>query len=657
MRGAAIRLLGASAILAGCLLVFCSRSAAQDFQPIPAEEMKISEVPGYPGAPAIVLYREETDDDNHQSREVYMRIKVLTEAGREHANVELFYNRASFKLDGIKGRTVHADGSIASFTGEPFDKTIAKGKRIKYEAKVFTLPDVQVGSIIEYRYRIKYKGGLRPPHWVLQNDLFQRRVCYTFKPYWGTTIDEHGVRSMGVKYTWLTPKGSNVVQREKAFVYEAADMPPFIEEPHMPQPTLLKYSIQFYYNSGRTVEQFWAEEGRYWSKDLDQFFDEKGALRDELARIVLPSDTEEQKVRKIYAYVGGYKNLSFAAERTQQEMKVIGIAGKYKVDHVIRARTGDREDITRLFIGLVREAGIPAYAMRVTARDDSYFIPQNLSWSQLDTEIAIVRIKDKEVFLDPGTRFCPFGLMHWSLAGAKGVRQNATAATEIVETPFPSYLDAKIARLAHLQLNADGSVEGTVEVSFLGQEALVRRVDGGRTDDEGRTKLLEDEVKSWLPATAEVKLTNKPAWEDTEKPLTAVLEIKSPAATNAGHRMLVPLNIFHLNRPAALTHATRKYPVRFEFPYGTADEIHMKLPANVTVESVPSKEELKLGYAFYGLQYQHVGRELATLRRVVLGGTVIPVEKYPEIKGFFEKAKVADDQQVVLTKSAGTQGN
>jgi hypothetical protein len=654
MRGIGGRRLGASVIFAGCLLVFCLRSGAQDFQPIPAEEMKISEVPGYPGAPAMVLYHEEMDDDSQhrvygqRSKSVYMRIKVLTEAGRDQANVELPYNRQSFKLDGIKGRTVHADGSIVIFAGKPFDKSVVKGKNLHYNVKAFTLPDVQVGSIIEYSYSLSYNTFLEP-RWTLQGELFQRRVSYRFKPFSGTLVDPRsGVRLKGVKWTWFTPKGTGVAYRDGAFVYEAENVPPFVEEPHMPQPSLLKYSIQFYYDLNRSMEQFWADEGKYWTKDLDRFLDEKGALSDELGRIVSPNDSEEQKVRKIYAYVGGYKNLTYAPERTQQEMKTIGIAGKYKVDKVIRARTGDREDLTRLFIGLVREAGIPAYAMRVTARDDSYFIPQNLSWSQLDTEIAIVRINDKEVFLDPGTRFCPFGLMHWTLTSAKGVRQIATGATEIAQAPDPSYLNATIARLAHLQLTEDGSIEGTVEISFLGQEALLRRVEGAQTDDEGRTKLLEDEIKSWLPDTAEVKLSNKPSWGDADQALTAVLKIKSPLATNAGRRILVPLNIFHFNRPATFTDATRKYAVHFDYPYGTADEIHMKLPANLSVESVPSKYEVKLGYAFYGSQYQYAGRELTTLRRVVFGSTLIPVEKYPEIKGFCEKMKAGDDQQVVL---------
>jgi len=313
--------------------------------------------------------------------------------------------------------------------------------------------------------------------------------------------------------------------------------------------------------------------------------------------------------------------------------------------------------LTRLFVGLVREADIAAFVMRVTARDDAFFLPQYLDWSQLDTEIAIVRIGNEEVYLDPGTRFCPYGLMHWTATGARGVRQSATGkGTEIADTPQPSYKDAQTQRIARFRLTNDGSIEGNVEVAFYGQEALSRRVNGAKTDVEGRTKLLEDEVKGWLPDTAEVKMTTNPEWEDGEKPLKAVFRVTSPIVTAAGRRRLLPMQVFHFSRPAVLPHSTRKFAVYFDFPYSGVDRLHVELPPNMTAESVPPSEQTKLGYAYYATQYQQAGSELETIRQVGIGSNVIGVENYADLKGFFEKVKAGDDQQVVLTGVPNAQG-
>ena len=75
----------------------------------------------------------------------------------------------------IRARTIRPDGSIADFDGKVFDKSIAKAKGLKYLAKTFTLPDVQVGSIIEYYYTIDLaENFVFDSHWILSNELFTK---------------------------------------------------------------------------------------------------------------------------------------------------------------------------------------------------------------------------------------------------------------------------------------------------------------------------------------------------------------------------------------------------------------------------------------------------------------------------------------------------
>ena len=63
-------------------------------------------------------------------------------------------------LDDIAGRTIHADGTIIPFTGKPYLKVLEKGKDVKVQERVFTLPDVEVGSIIEYRYATRIADNI-----------------------------------------------------------------------------------------------------------------------------------------------------------------------------------------------------------------------------------------------------------------------------------------------------------------------------------------------------------------------------------------------------------------------------------------------------------------------------------------------------------------
>jgi hypothetical protein len=142
-------------ICCACFLVCATRHVnADDWQPISPAELQMTSMPEAPGAPAVILYRQVDRDDvaNHQN--TYVRIKILTEEGRKYANAEIPFFNGNESVHSIKARTIRPDGSIANFEGKPMDKMIVKAKGIKYMAKVIVLPDVQVGSIIEYRYAV-----------------------------------------------------------------------------------------------------------------------------------------------------------------------------------------------------------------------------------------------------------------------------------------------------------------------------------------------------------------------------------------------------------------------------------------------------------------------------------------------------------------------
>ncbi|HJX82993.1 MAG TPA: DUF3857 domain-containing protein, partial [Candidatus Angelobacter sp.] len=136
-------------------VLFCvvsrSASAMDDWQPITPEDLKMTSKDAA-GANAVILYHEELSDDNKNTRIKYTRLKIMTEKGKDYADVELRYWGNDFHIIDLKARAIAPDGTITPFNGKAFDKTIVKGRGLQYLAKTFTLPDVQVGSIIEWRY-------------------------------------------------------------------------------------------------------------------------------------------------------------------------------------------------------------------------------------------------------------------------------------------------------------------------------------------------------------------------------------------------------------------------------------------------------------------------------------------------------------------------
>ena len=151
------------------------------WEPISPEELKMASLPEAPGAPAVILYREVNRDDRVMAHEAnYFRIKILTEEGRKYANVEIPYLRESEDVVDIKARSVQPDGSVVAFDGRATDQTILKAKGVQYLAKTFALPDVQVGSVVEYSYAVVFtEGYLYDSRWVLSEPLFTKQARFT----------------------------------------------------------------------------------------------------------------------------------------------------------------------------------------------------------------------------------------------------------------------------------------------------------------------------------------------------------------------------------------------------------------------------------------------------------------------------------------------
>jgi hypothetical protein len=167
--------------------IFKAREA-KAFESIPQiapEELKMTSEPLAPGAPAIILFRKVDRDDSDSStrQDEFFRIKILTEEGRKYADIEIPFFKERQNISNIKGRTIRPDGSIAETKLQVFEKNLVKGKGVKYLAKTFTMPDVQVGSIIEYSYTLTLNENyVFDSHWILSNELFTKRAQFSLKP-------------------------------------------------------------------------------------------------------------------------------------------------------------------------------------------------------------------------------------------------------------------------------------------------------------------------------------------------------------------------------------------------------------------------------------------------------------------------------------------
>jgi hypothetical protein len=304
-----------------------------------------------------------------------------------------------------------------------------------------------------------------------------------------------------------------------------------------------------------------------------------------------------------------------------------------------------------VFIAMARATGLQAYPMWVADRSQDLFQKNYLSTDQLSAYVAVLTLNGKEVYLDPGTKYCPYGMLYWPHTNTGGLRETG-GGLELGQTPVPPYTDAILKRVARLTVNDEGRGDGPIAVGFFGQEALTRRIEASKTDEVGRTKLLEDEVKSWLPANADVTLTKQPDWAKADVPLIANFKISTPVLISGGKRVLLTTNVFQFGRPAMLSHSERQYPVYFEYPGREMDDIRVKLPDTLQVESLPENVNNGLDYAFYKVERKQEKNEIVIVRDLAISTFFFDPSRYKGLKTFYDKVKESDEQRALLKQVA-----
>ena len=626
-------------------------SAGIGFQPVSGHELSMTSEPAAPGAPAIILYRQVDRDDNsrvtHQDN--YFRIKILTDAGRSYADVEIPFIKGTFDVSNIHARSIAPDGAITNYEGKVFEKTIVKARGLKYLAKVFTLPNVQKGSIIEYFYTDDFSDNyIFDSRWILSHDLFTKDAKFSLKTY----QPQYG--SVGIHWSWRSlPPGTSapVEGPDKVIRLEAHDIPAFQTEDYMPPEDELKSRVDFIYSlepPEQDKNKFWLQVGKKRYEQLNSFLGKRGSLQSVVAQTVSPTDDPETKLRKLYARVQQLRNTSYEYRKTAQEEKRDTSKTNKNIEDVWKHGYGNGVELTWLYLGLVRDAGFEAYGVWVSDRMRYFFDPTQMDALRLDSNVMLVKLNGKDIYCDPGAAFAPFGLVEWYETGVQGLRLDKDGGTWI-RTPLPDSSVSQIIRRADLKANTEGDVEGKLTVTYTGLEALTRRADLRHEDDQAKKKYLEDVVKSYISASADVDLTNQPDWTSSSPQLVAEFKVKIPGwISSAGKRALLPVGLFSASEKGLFDHADRIHPVYFEFPFQKSDDITIELPDGMEIGNLPTPAKTPAGSVAYTLTASKDKNTLHINRTLRVDVLILSVDQYAQLRRFFQFVRTGDDAQVMV---------
>jgi len=675
------------------------------FQAPSPEELKMTADPKAPGAAAVILYREETEDDPHHFSTVYTRIKVLTEQGKEAATVHVKFPRylafnaqgdntnfssastenhfdapdinhagadqpfdtdtfaAPVELKALEARVIQPDGTVVPITGN----TAALIKKLpnRPNEATFTLPNVQVGSILEYRYQMRYDRFQSAPEWQIQQPYFVHKAHYMYVPsdqFLPNDVSGAGMSNKllkgphdtvltDIRNTNILPPGKDMVKDALGrYTLNLEDIPPIPNDAFAPPVGERIYQIDFYYSYTVVQKEFWQKEMQFWTKDLNRYIAPTGMIKNAANEAVGEKDAPLDKARKLYALVQKLTNTDVASGVNSAFDTSIP-AGN--VESVLEKKNGNSKEIALLYLALARAVGLDARPERIASRDQHIFSPQFLSTSQLDGLVIGITIDGKEIVVDPGTKMAPFQTLYWGHAGSAGVAMAANGKVETVITPLQVNTDNTVVRVGNLTVGPHGAISGTLRVGFVGQQALEWRQMALRTDGATVLQEFEKTFAAQVPDGVQVQIDHIAGLDDPTKQLVAVLQISGSIADKSGNHVAVPRVFFDAKETDPFpAEPGRTLPVDMHYPTQEKEQITYTLPKGYAPDGKPQDTSMKWEEnAVYSLRSKVDGGSITNGRSLARGFTVLDAADYGKLRDFYQKVVQADRQQISLTGS------
>jgi hypothetical protein len=668
-------------------LVLSIAAPAQKFQEPTKEELQMTSDSKAPGAPAVFLYREESTDNRNHYSSYYARIKVLTELGKEWATVEVPYVAGITALPIIEGRTIHSDGTVIPLVGKPEDLLVTKTSSNHVRAAVFNMPSVEVGSILEYKWSMPINGGSVSgiqdeaeegfyssalagaiPEWEVQQRIFVHKEHFYYNPLSDLETNVIGNQAIThfvdgelasyLLYTQRLPAGVQVAKSPKNdYTLDIQDVPAIQHEANAPPENGLQYRVRFFYTPYTTADVYWDNEGKRWAKNLDVFAAPVVLMKTAASQIVTTADTPEMKARKLYDAVQAIENTDFSRTKSEAERQQLHLRHELKrAEDVWSEKSGSGNDISALYLALVRAAGLQADGIKVADRNRRIFDPNYLNLNQLDALLVVLHIDGKDIYLDPGQKLCPFGQLQWTHLLAGGLEENTKGP---VYTPSNLTKDAVTAHAADLTLDAQGGVTGTVKILMNGPAALYWRQLNLRTDPDEVRMRFNESLHSFLPQGISGEVSGFQNIDTSTGYLSASVKVFGKLGNATGKRLLFPGFFFSTGaHPQFASEDRRDSAVDLHYAEQVIDDVVYHLPAGFVVEGAPQAMQLPWPDHAALVVKTAPGAGTIDIKHIFARAFVLlDAKEYPALHDYYQKIATNDQQQLVLVAAAGVAGN
>jgi len=582
----------------------------------------------------------------------YVRLKIFNERGRESQSKIDIPFWGSWKIEDVSARTITPTGNIVELQKENvFERTIVNANGIKVKAKSFVLPNVEPGSIIEYRWKERRTGEVADHlHLPFQRDVPVQLVKYYIRPL---IRSAYGMRAQTFNGL-ATPFAK---EKDEYYSVTMSNVPAFHAEPFMPPESTIRPWMLVYYTPDENLEsdKFW----EIFGTKLYEIANERMQFNDEVKATALAvvgnAAGPEEKLQALFNFCRlKIKNTGDDASELTQEEKAKLKVNKSAADTLKRG-AGTGTDIQMLFAALANAVGFDARVVHVGDRSEHFLDKSFPNPYFLRTLIIGVKLNDEWKFFNPASTYVPYGMLRWQEEFQQALVSDPEKPIW-VNTPLSPASKSLVKRTAHLKLSDEGTLEGDVQIAYYGHAAVERKEAEDDSSSAQREETVRNTVKAYLSA-AEISNIQVENVTDPLKPLIQSYHVRVPGyAQRTAKRFFLKPAFFESNLNPVFSASVRKYDVYFNYPWSEEDEVCIELPEGLTVEGATVPTAFGSGeISRYNSSVTADGKSIVYRRAFFFGeknSIFYPIKKYEPLKAYFDKVHNADNRTVTLIPRA-----
>jgi hypothetical protein len=587
------------------------------------------------------LYFDLSGMASSMKMERHVRIKILKDKGKNQADIHLPY--VSYRnieyIKNLSAQTYNLDAAGNIVTTKVEKKLIYEKPIDKYRTEqVFTFPDVQAGSIIEYKWMQVWSG------FALEDWYFQRSIPVKYSRYrcdFPNEIEVYASPFCVLPYeAKRDSKGTRAIQN-----YSMKNIPALRDEPYIScdkdylQRIELRPQAINLPTHRESLIKTWPQQIRILMEDEDFGMQLK-------RNIPRTTDLDEQ----LKNLTNPYRKMVTIHEYVRKNMEWNGYSNIWAMSGVKSAwkdKKGTSGEINLILVNLLKDADLKAHAILVSTREHGAVTSSIADVKQFDKVMAYVEI-DKQVYvLDATEKYTPSHLIPLDVMFSEGLVIEKPETFEWGWRPlWNENTLIKNTLVMQAKIDENGLMIGHASL-FSYDYDRVQRIEDAKKD---KTKFLE---KYFLADNQNVKVDSLTFehLENDSMPLVQKVQFSLPVSASGEYKYF-STNLFTRLDKNPFVADSRFSDIFFGVNQSYNIVANITIPEGYAFETLPKNMRMIMPDTSIAITRRLVAEnnQLAVRINLEFKKPFFTVQEYPDFKEFYKQLFAVLSEQIAIKK-------